>query len=414
MGPFLLFTLVAPATSESNTAHTGNLRGVVQETPFEPPIMLTTPTQLLDEFEKAFQGTINCGQKYQVSHHLFLRQIGNSSYLAGHPYNNQDLEPGAWNGEIAAGFVGADLIQTMLEEYCCGPEMTTNSGFSRCWCNYFAAVGEPQSVHVTPGNISGHPDEERFLVVMQGNPNGKGWEAPSDELPVANLIPATYENNLALMNQTFQVLFGPDFDTAKYCPSGVSVDVLNELRDYTQGCFQYKHGFPELYNRYAAEFKQIGLSRPKDVPMSVEKTYEMQKGCAGWGYSFGNDNVNATEFLQKLDDRIGLAPMPGNNLPANYPLCESTPWVRAYLFWAYGETALFLGDGVTPGSPEYIVVPVGNREQPIRLNEMPSHGIAIKSLHELMGLAADAPGPTAQCGFVFENRTFGWNITYGQ
>merc|ERR1712048_449024 len=107
-------------------------------------------------------------------------------------------------------------------------------------------------------------------------------------------------------NQTFQVLFGPDFDTAKYCPSGVSVDVLNELRDYTQGCFQYKHGFPELYSNY------------------------------------------------------------------------------------------------------------GNREQPIRLNEMPSHGIAIKSLHELMGLAADAPGPTANCSFVFENRTFGWKITYGQ
>merc|ERR1712151_711445 len=209
-----------------------------------------------------------------------------------------------------------------------------------------------------------------FLVVMQGNPNGKGWEAPSDELPVANLIPATYENNLALMNQTFQVLFGPNFDTAKYCPSGVSVDVLNELRDYTQGCFQYKNGFPALYKRYEPEFKQIGLSISVDVPMSVEKTYEMQEGCAGWnGYKFGGDNVNATEFL---------------------------------------------GDGVTPGSPEYIVVPVGNREEPIRLNEMPSHGIAIKSIHELMGLAADDSGPTAQCSFVFENRTFGWKITYGQ
>jgi hypothetical protein len=238
---------------------------------------------------------------------------------------------------------------------------------------------------------------------------------------MVSLVQATYQNNLALMPQTFPIFFGSNFDAAKHCPHGVSAEVIQELNNYDRGCFLYEKGFPELYDHYSEEFNRIGFSfnnGGKSMPKHVNETFEMQRLCASDKFGFVNFTatkewyVNATEFLQKLDDSAmqGHAPKPHKNGTTKHPLCESTPWVRAYLFWAYGETSLFLGDGVTPGSPEYIVVPDGKHGL-LKLADLPT-GSSIKSVRELMNLNGTYPGPSAKCSIKYGRRTSGWSISY--
>jgi len=390
--------------------------------PAFPPVELTTPGDVMDVFAKAFQGKNRCKQKYEVSNYLFLRQIGASNYLAGHPYTSESEEPGEWNGESVSAFLGAHAISTLLEEYCCGEDMTSDAGFSRCWCNYYAALGEPVSVDITPGCAESDQcsaGDRRHLVVIQGNPDVKTWE-PSDDEPdrMMSLVQATYENILALMPQTFPILFeGTNFDAAKHCPDGsVSAEVIQELNYYDQGCFQYKKGFAELYDNYRDEFNRIGFSDSgKHMPKDASETFEMQQLCASDNFGFNGYHaseswyVNAREFLQKLDDAAleGNAPTPQHGT-TKHPLCESTPWVRAYLYWAYGETSLFLGDGTTPGSPEYIAVPDA-RHGLLKLTDLPN-GSSVKSVRELMKLSGSDIGRHAKCSIRYDRRTYGWSV----
>jgi len=409
------------ADAASSKAHPVPLPPSPAPTPFVPPRELTTPGDIMDAFADAFQGKTKCGHKYEVSNYLFLRQIGDSDYLSGHPYRGESEKPGGWNGEAVSSFIGAHAISTLLETYCCGADMKTSAGFSRCWCNYYAALGEPVNVSISPGNLSVDPGDRRQLVVIQGNPDDKAWEPSSGEPDqMVSLVQATYENVLALMPQTFPILFkGNNFDFEKHCPHGsVSAKVIQELKYYDQGCFQYKKGFVELYDYYADEFNRIGFSDSgKNIPKYANEMFKMQKLCAGDSFTFTSRKANkawyanATEFLQKLEKAAmqGNAPTPFMSGFTKHPLCESTPWVRAYLFWAYGETGLFLGDGTTPGSPEYIVVPV-DRHGLLKLKDLPTDSSMIKPVRELMNLNGKHPGPHASCLITYEKRTYGWSV----
>jgi len=281
-----------------------------------PTVFMATQTiDSAEDYVRALQGVIgnhSCTAKYKVAPDLYgtltsfdTTKYKQAQYLDGRGTNFSS------GGTAVAWFSDRLSLESFLnseDSGCCGPNIAS---VGTCLCRIAQSVG----VSTVWIDWPGFPMLDfEYLVTKASFNNRTSYGRVTHGRPL-NLIQPTWQNLLAIYNQTFSSVFGNgsgDWEVPSCGPTAAVIDTLSNSIGQT--------GWDSLLARYPLQFAQLGCTK---------------LGC---------ENLSPAKLQSTFPPQA---------------LCEQAAVVRAYLAAFLDANPMFDGTGVSGAAqqPEFIVVP---------------------------------------------------------